>query len=270
VREIIFVRRKSTFVVALVLAALGLAGVASTASATFHLIKVREVRPGTAAAPDSGYVELQMYFSFQRFVSNGQLRIYNANGTTASTFQPPSDVANGESQRTVLIADSAFGTAFPSVTPDFTDSSLNLSAAAGAVCWPVNSSPIDCASWGAFTGNASLPSSAGSPVQGTGTAGAIADGKAVIRSIAPGCPTLLEAGDDTNNSATDFSQVNPNPRPNSSAIVETACGGTVMPPPSYPATSYPTTGYPKKKKCKKHKKPSGAYSAKKKCKKKRK
>jgi hypothetical protein len=243
--------------VALALALLGLGGVASTASATFHLIKVREVFPGTVAQPDSAYVELQSYSPFQNQVQFGQLGVYNANGSTASTFTPSGPLPANENQRTVLIVDSAFGTAFPGITPDSTDSFLNLSSAAGAVCWPINSTPIDCVSWGAFTGNSSLPSSAGSPIQGTGASGAIADGKAIIRSIAAGCPTFLEDSDDTNNSAGDFSEITPNPRPNPSAILETPCAAS------------PTVT---KKKCKKHKKkPPGAYSAKKhKCKKKKK
>jgi hypothetical protein len=259
--------------------------IAAPASATFHLIKVKEVFPGTAAQPDSDYVELQAYSPFQNQIQFGQVRVYNANGTTASTF--PSvvptggPVSNNANNATALIADSAFGAAFPGVTPDRTDSGLDLSAAGGAVCWPVNSTPIDCVSWGAFTGNSSLPSSAGSPFQGTGTLGAIGDSKAIVRSIAPGCPTFLEDSDDTDNSAADFSEAAPDPRPNSAAITEVACG----PPPSGgPAATPGTTTPKKKKKCKKHKRSSGAgsgspstgggnpaYSAKKKkCKKKRK
>jgi hypothetical protein len=227
-------------------------------------MKIREVRPGTAAAPDSGYVELQMWVSGQSQVSLGQLRVYNANGTTASTFPPGSNVVNSQNNRTILIADSTFGTAFSGITPDFTDSNLDLSPAAGAVCWPANAIPVDCASWGAFTGNASLPSpAAGSPLQGAGTSGAIADGKAIIRSISPGCSTLLEDTDDTNNSATDFSEVDPNPRPNSSAVLETACGPSGG---GYGPSPYPSPSPPAKKKCKKHKHRS-AEMAKKKCKK---
>ncbi|HEY6772078.1 MAG TPA: hypothetical protein VI035_06465, partial [Solirubrobacterales bacterium] len=201
---------------------------APSASATFHLIKVKEVFPGSTAQPDSDYVELQAYSPFQNQIQFGQIRFFNANGTTASTFPsavPSGDpVSNNANNATALIADSGFGAAFPGVTPDRTDSSLDLSPAGGAVCWPVNSTPIDCVSWGAFTGNSSLPSSAGSPFQGSGTLGAIGDGKAIVRSIAPGCPSLLEDSDDTDNSAADFSEGAPNPRPNSAAITEAACG----------------------------------------------
>jgi hypothetical protein len=243
--------------------------VASSAGATFHLIKVREVFPGTAAQPGSDYVELQAYSPFQNQTQFGQLRVYNAAGVAVSTFTPPGPLANSENQRMALIADTAFATVFPGVSPDTTDSTLNLSPAAGAVCWPVNSSPIDCVSWGAFTGNANLPSSAGTPLAGSGTSGAIGSGKAITRSIAAGCATFLEDTDDTNSSAGDFSEATPKPRPNSAPVLETPCGpGPGGGPPS-PNTN-PGSSPSAKKKCKKHKK-SGAYSAKKKkCKKKRK
>jgi hypothetical protein len=242
---------------------------AAPASATFHLIKVREVFPGTAAQPQSGYVELQAYSAFQNQVYAGMLQIYNADGSLASSFMPSlPPLPRTDNQMTVLIADSGFGSVFPGVTPDFTDSALNLSSGAGAVCWPITETPIDCVSWGAFTGNSSLPSSAGAPFQGTGTSGAIGDGKAIIRSISANCPTALDDADDTNNSAADFAESNPNPRPNAAEITEVLC-------PPGPAAPNPVK---KKRKCKKHKKhkkaPGGtgggapAYSAKKHCKKK--
>src|SRR6266536_1975083 len=204
------VRRRTTFAAVLLVTIGALALGAASASATFHLIKIRELFPGTVAQPESDYVELQSF------------------------------------------------SVFHGVTPDRTDSTLDLSPSGGAVCWPINSSPIDCVSWGNFTGDASLPSSAGPPLQGSGASGAIADGKAVIRSITAGCPTLLEDSDDTNNSAANFSETTPNPRPNSAAITETAC-----------ATPAPTV---RKRKCKKRKhkspkSPAPAYSAKKHCKK---
>jgi hypothetical protein len=201
------------------LVAFGLCGVAP-AWATFHEIKLREVFPGSAAAPDSDYVELQMYVAGQNLVNFGNLRIYNSDGSVASTYTPTSSVPNSENQATVLITDSGFAAQFSGVTPDFTDSTLDLSPAGGAVCWPVNSLPIDCVSWGAFSGGASLPSpGAGTPV----SAGGITDGKAIVRSISPNCPTLLEDADDTNNSAVDFAEATPNPRPNSTTPPETAC-----------------------------------------------
>src|SRR5262249_14695635 len=136
---------------------------------------------------------------------------------------PPAPVPNNSNQATAVIADTGFGAQFPGVTPDFTDSSLDLSPAGGAICWPITEEPVDCVSWGAVTGNASLPSSAGSPFQGSGTAGAIGNGRAIIRSISANCPTALDEADDTNNSAADFSEVAPHPRPNAAPITEMLC-----------------------------------------------
>jgi hypothetical protein len=274
--------RGKSFVAVLVATALAMLLGAGSASATFHLIKVREIFPGSTAHPDSSYVELQSYSPFQNQLQFGQLKVYSANGTNVSTFMPtapPAPVANNANNATAVVADSGFGAQFPGVTPDFTDSALNLNPAAGAVCWPITEPPFeDCVSWGAFTGNAMLPDSAGSPFQGSGAAGAIGDGKAIIRSIAANCPTALDDADDTNNSAADFSESAPNPRPNSAPITETPCpqaggGGSVATP----------TNHAKKKKCKKKRKKSSgpgnatapanppAYSAKKKkCKKKHK
>jgi len=46
---------------------------------------------------------------------------------------------------------------------------------------------------------------------------------AIRRSIAPGCPTLLEPGDDSDDSAADFSDASPAPSPNSATPAEQAC-----------------------------------------------
>jgi hypothetical protein len=101
---------------------------------------------------------------------------------------------------------------------------------------------------------------------------------ALRRTISAGCPTALEASDDTNNSAADFSVTTPNPRKNSVAPTEMTC--TTGAPTGSPAQpSAPSRA--KKKKCKKRKPSAGsgtggavgnspAYAAKKKCKKKRK
>jgi hypothetical protein len=267
---------RGTWRIAAVLAtaALALLISAGTASATFHLVKVKEVFPGTAAQPESDYVELQAYSPFQNQVQFGQLKVYNAAGNEVNSFMPTGPLANNANQMTVLIADSGFGAQFPGVTSDSTNSSLNLSPSAGAVCWPITELPIDCVSWGAFSGDGNLPSSAGTPFEGTGGSGAIANGDAITRSISANCPTALDDFDDTNNTDRDFSQATPGPRPNSAPITEVVCstGAGVAPNPVKKA----------KKKCKKRKRKPGAgnkspstgggpaYAAKKKCKKKRK
>jgi hypothetical protein len=87
-----------------------------------------------------------------------------------------------------------------------------LGAVGGAVCWE----QIDCVSWGSFSG--SLPSPAGAPA----SPGGIPDGMALRRTIAPGCPSLLEPGDDHDDGA-DFAPAFPGPRPNSVAPTERLC-----------------------------------------------
>lgn len=202
---------------------------APAAEATFHLIKVREVFPGSIANPDSSYVELQMYSGGQGLVQNGNIKVFDAAGNVTHSFTPGHSVANSANQSTVLIADSAYAAQFPSApTPDFTDSALNLSPAGGAVCWPQTDPPFDdCASWGNFSGQAMLASTDAAPA----APGGIPDGMAIRRTIAPGCPTQLEDSDDSNNSAADFSVVTPEPRPNSVVPSEQGCGAAGGPVP---------------------------------------
>lgn len=179
------------------------------------LNKIREVFPGTTANPTQEYVELQSDFPGQNLLSGHSLVLYDSSGFMVNSV-PLTNVTNADSQRTVLIASSAYTGA----TPDITWSPANdyFDAGGGAVCFD----SVDCMSWGTSTSFfPALTSPAGT------NAAAIADGQALRRTIAPGCPTLLEAADDTDNSLTDFSAVTPNPRNNASVPTETGC----TPPP---------------------------------------
>jgi hypothetical protein len=182
-------------------------------------MKVREIFPGTPVTPDSAFVELQMHTSGQTVVAGHEITTYNAAGTEHS-FLMTSAVPNGQSQRTILIGDTGVAGA------DFTDPGLGgtFPAAGGAACFP-DASPPDCVAWGSFSG--SLPGQTGKPAQ------AIPAGQSLTRSIARGCATLLEPGDDTDDSAADFEATTPSPRPNSTPPTETACtngGGDDDPP----------------------------------------
>jgi hypothetical protein len=196
--------------------------VPAVASASFHLIKVREVFPGGAA--NTSFVEVQMFSGGENLVNGHPLDIYAAGGGVTS-ITPNANVPNGQNQRTVLFADTEADTEF-GVTPDFVSANLNLSAAGGAVCWQ-DGQPPDCVAWGSFSGT--LPSPAGNPI----SPGGISPGMSITRSIAAGCSTLLEAGDDTNQSATDFAETAPSPRPN-------AVTPTEMPCPALPNTTIVT------------------------------
>ena len=184
---------------------------AAPAFATFHLMMVREVYPGSVANPEAQYVELQMWQGGQSFVGGHVLRTYDAGGKVTSVDTFPVNVANSANQSTLLLATPQAEAHFGVVA----DASLSpaLSPSGGAVCWEA----IDCVSWGAFSGEAASPT--GTPA----AAGGIPDGMALRRSIARGCPTFLDPEDDHDNSAADFEVVFPKPRPNSVAPTETAC-----------------------------------------------
>jgi hypothetical protein len=203
-------RRKGTVVCAAIAAMLI---AAPSAQASFHLMSIREVYPGSSAAPDSGYVELQMYAAGQMLVGGHAVTIYDSGGTTIGSFAFGADVANGASQQTILVGDSGVEAAF-GVEPDLVAAGLEIRRAGGAACW---AGSIDCVSWGSFGG--ATPSPSGAPAD----AGGIPDGMALWRTIEPGCPTLLEAGDDRNDSSLDFFDAAPAPRPNSVAASEHAC-----------------------------------------------
>jgi hypothetical protein len=197
----------------------GLLLFAAPASATFHLMKVREVYPAGSAS----YVELQMLAVGEYQVGGHHLVAYNANGTIADDFTMPSNVSpSSRNNATILITGPGYASAFPSgPSSNEADPNLNLSASGGAVCW-VEGEPPDCVAWGDFTGPfpaQTSPLLAGSPA----SPGGVSAGKALRRSITPGCATLLEAGDDSDDSATDFSEQTPNPRNNASTITETDC-----------------------------------------------
>jgi hypothetical protein len=208
------VRRPATRAAAL--AFLALAFAAPSASATFHEISIREVYPGSALEPSSEYVELQMWRSGQNFVGGHVLRTYDASGGEAERFLA-ADVDGGANQSTILIATAAAASHFGVLADDQLPPGDRLNPAAGAVCWEA----IDCVSWGGFKGK--LPSPAGAP------AASIPDEMALRRTIAPGCPTLLEPTDDRDDSLADLSPVFPAPRPNLVAPSERACASSAGP-----------------------------------------
>jgi hypothetical protein len=200
--------------VLLALAAGTLALGVAPASATFHLMQIREVYPGSAAAPEVEYVELQMWASGQNLVEGHVLHSYDAAGNVSGTSTFTHDVSGNANQSTLLLATPQAEAQFE-VAADASLAAGSLSPAGGAVCWET----IDCVSWGTFSG--ALPSPAGIPA----APGGIPDGMALRRSIARGCASLLEPIDDNNNSAEDFSVMAPLPRPNSKPPTEQSCTG---------------------------------------------
>lgn len=197
----------------------GLLVFAAPASATFHLMRVAEVYP----AGNASYVELALMAPGEYQVGGHHLVIYNVNGTVAEDFTMPSNVSpTSRNNSRILITGPGYSAAFPSgPATNEADANLNLSPSGGALCW-VEGSPPDCVAWGNFTG----PLPAHTPpllVGNPASPGGVTAGKALRRSEAANCPTILEEADDTDDSAADFSEQTPSPRDNASPITETDC-----------------------------------------------
>lgn len=217
--EIVRRTARLTAISALVLG--GLLGAAPSASADHHFSKVSEVYPGATGTESNEFIELQMYADGQTMFTANNARIvgFEPGGSTSlspGTLTP--DPTFGFSQRTVLIGTATADTQF-GVTSDYAlPAGNNINPAGGAVCFRSNAFPdIDCVSWGSFSNVFSLP--VGNPE----SPGGIPNTNSIRRSLAPGCSTLLEEGDDTNNSAPDFAPASPTPRPNNVTPTETAC-----------------------------------------------
>ncbi len=218
------------------LAAGALCGLAPPAQADHHFISVREIYAGTMANPDSDFLELQMYAPGQNFVNGKSVRVHAADSSTLTDHTFLSDLGNGADQSTILLASTAAVTQF-GMDPEILLNPNEIDPAGGAVCWDNGMLHIDCVTWGTFAFSATL--GAGTPEA------AIPSGSSIVRSAVAGCPTALDAVDDTNDSAADFAPAAPTPRPNALAPVGTPC----------PPATTPTTSKPKrKKKCKKGRK----------------
>ena len=228
-------RRSGRFALPLVVAVVALLTVAPAAQATFHLMSIREVYPGSAAAPQSSYVELQMYEGGQNLVNGHGVTLYNATGGAIGTLSFGANLPGPSSnQQTILVGDSGVESAL-GVEPDLESSAFNVPASGGAACWAAS---IDCVSWGSFTG--STPPSTGTPVDGSG----IPDGMAIRRKISAGtCTNLLDGADDTNDSASDFADASPVPVSYTTVPATMSCT-PVSPPPSAAIDTKPASATP--------------------------
>lgn len=200
-------------------AALLLALAVVPANATFHLVKIVELFPGTAAAPDAQYVVLQMYAPGQNLVQGHALTFYNADGVAVGSASFAANLANGSNQAKILIA-TAEATAFFGVQPDL-EMDVDLLAAGGKACF---ADTVDCVAWGAYVGDdggggygsAAADSSVGTPFNANG---GLQSGRAALRRLdRAGGASTLDAGDDTNDSADDFVFGMPAPRNNAGQL----------------------------------------------------
>lgn len=250
------------------------------ASADHHFVSVSEVYPGTTANPSDEFIELQMYADGQTLFSgmnDADIDVYTIASSTVLDFDIPTDPPFGISQRTVLLGTATADAEF-SVTSDYVMPAAGnyINPAGGAVCFSsVVEGNIDCVSWGGFMNIGSLPVGT-TPAASAG----ITNTQSIQRSLAPGCPTLLEAGDDSNppNSAGDFNPGAPTPRANTTPATETECSPPIdTPTGNTPTTNITTptggpaaTNKPVAKKCKKAKKKDKKGAATAACKKKKK
>ena len=198
---------------------LALALPASPAPDTFHLIKIREFFPGSTVAPNAQYIVLQMYFPSQNLVSGHAVRIFDSLGGLITSFTFPGNVSNGANQATILIATTEAETFF-GVTANLNMTPV-IPLRGGKICFDITN--IDCVSWGNYTGSA----------VGTGTPFnspyPLPLGKAVKRDLRGN--GTLEAGDDSNDSETDFFFGLPAPRNNagiSGTIPPSTCGNGTL------------------------------------------
>jgi len=191
----------------------------SNALASFHLMKVVEVFPGTEAAPDAQYVVLQMFSGGQSFVAGHSVIVYDASGVEINRFTFAAGVTNGANQDRILIATTVAATFF-GVSADLTMTPV-LQRAGGRVCFDT----IDCVSWGSHP----VVVSAGAPFSPTvGLIGGVAMGR---RLDVAGVATSLEDADDTNQSANDFVLRAPSPRNNArvvGTIPTSTCGNSAV------------------------------------------
>ena len=186
--------------------------------AAFHFMSIKEVFPGTAAAPDARYVMLQMYTSGQNFVTGHSIIFYDAAGVELNRFTFSDIVGNGSDQATILIA-TAEAQAFFGLTPDLMMSAAAMAPAGGKVCFD----SIDCVSWGSYSGSSA---GSGNPFN---PSGGLTQGQAAQRRMdIAGSPTMLDGADDTNDSANDFRPVPPVPRNNAGQFTTTTPTSTAL------------------------------------------
>jgi hypothetical protein len=175
------VRRRSARLIALLGAAAAAALLtAPAASATFHLMKIREISPGTDGQDDS-FVEVQMYAQLQNFLSGGAALLVCNTGCTPTpvTFSPFTDVAHGNSQDTVVFGDSGVASA----SKDFNvNLNLDQNKAGGAVCYLSEPGFHDCVAWGTFSAASKLTGTYGSAADPGTPAAALTSGMAHRRS----------------------------------------------------------------------------------------
>src|SRR5262249_29475532 len=180
---------------------------ASTASASFHLNLIREVHEGGLAGPD--YVMLQSYAAGENLVAGKHIVTYDPSGNVFSDYTIPSNVANGANQATILISNGPFAGADFVAGSGTGPGNLSIFDTGGTVCYTDSPTTVslDCVAYVGSNASTMFPASPPASPYGTPVSlgGKDLSNTSLVRTTGRGCPTLLEAVDDTNNSAADFS-----------------------------------------------------------------
>jgi len=133
---------------------------ASSASAAIHLVDVNEVFPGTAADATAQYIEITL--ANQSLYQPGDVAIYDAGGNLLNT--PPALPGGLTTSGKMLLATTSAAALF-GITADVTINA-DIATAGGRVCFRNGSdTPIDCVSWGNYSGDNTATILFGSPLQ---------------------------------------------------------------------------------------------------------
>ncbi|HSI04217.1 MAG: hypothetical protein ACAI38_13245 [Myxococcota bacterium] len=170
--------------------------------ASFHFTLINEVFAGSQYDGDVQYIEIKAYSGSQNLFNGQSLTISDRNNvTTTLTFNR--NLPGSASQMTVLIATQA-AAARLNVTPDFIMQPV-IDREGGKICFV----GVDCFAWGTFNGTT------GTGANDFGTKYEATNGlpldQAVVRDDGG---DVLQASDDTNDSAADFDAGTPTPRNN--------------------------------------------------------
>ncbi len=138
----------------------------SPALATFHLMAIQEVFPGTQANPQAQYVMLRMTSSGQTLVGSNStfLEVQDASGTPLGRFGAfDHNVSNGgaigcsyPSCPPIIIGTSAAQTLLGFSFDQIVDAQVGhvaLPLAGGRLCFAYPLGTVDCVAWGNFTGS---------------------------------------------------------------------------------------------------------------------
>jgi hypothetical protein len=210
--------------------AVGLLAFASAATADHHLALISEVHHQSDISTSGDWVELKFYADGQNLLGTHYLHLYDAAGVNTGSVAL-STVPNGESQRTALIGSGSVPGA------DVNDGGARVFYA-GTACYDEGASltsSLDCVVWGPSTvAGGSSPATPAGP--------ALGDDQTLQRTLARGCPTALDAADDTDSTAADFALAPGSPSNNAAAPSGVPC--------TTPSTPAAPSGK-KKKKCRK-------------------